>query len=135
MGVRSLARKVHTQQVSYISRTINYSDSGVTAGVLVGYIPAGATLGATKVQTTTAFNGTTSVTLSVGFTGTGTDLISATDVRTSTARVDTVAPIAGVITAFQATGDTPVYASLTFGGTTGTAGQATVTVTFEAIIG
>jgi hypothetical protein len=135
MAVRSLARRVHTQQVSYISRTINYSDAAAATGQLIGYIPAGATLGTTKVQTTTAFNGTTSVTLSVGTTLTGTDLINATDVRTATARVDTVVPIAAVKTVFENTGDQAVYASVTFGGTVGTAGQATVTVSFEAIVG
>ena len=135
MAARSLARKVHTQQTSYISRTINYNDTAATTGQLVGYIPAGATLGTTKVQTTTAFNGTTSVTLSVGTTLTGTDLINGTDVRTSTARVDTVVPIAAVKSTFEATADVPIYASVTFGGTTGSAGVATVTVTYEAAVG
>ena len=135
MAVVSLARKVHTQQTSFISRTINYSDAAAATGQLIGYLPAGCTLGTTKVLTTTAFNGTVSVTLSVGTTLTGTNLINATDVRTSTARVDTVVPIAAVASTFAATADVPIYASVSFGGTVGTAGQATVVVTYEATVG
>lgn len=126
------ARKLQTQQIHQISRTINYNDAGITAGVQVGTLPAGACLDKTMVQTSTAFNGTTSVTLSVGTTATGTQLINATDVRTAAARVDTVVPIAS---AGPLAADTPIYASVTFGGTTGSAGVATVIVTYVAAIG
>lgn len=122
-------RKTQYQVVHNISRTINYNDTGITGGVLVGVLPAGAMLDKTMVQTSTAFNGTVSVTLSVGTTPTGTQYINATDVRTAAARVDTVVPIAS---AGPLAADTPIYASVTFGGTTGTAGVSTVTVTYIA---
>ena len=120
-------RKTHLQVVQNISRTINYNDAAAATGQLVGVLPAGAMLDKTMVQTTTAFNGTVSVTLSVGTTLTGTQLINATDVRTAAARVDTVVPIAQ---AGPLAADTPIYASVAFGGTVGTAGAATVTVLF-----
>lgn len=126
------ARKLHTQQVHQISGTVAYNTAGITAGVQIGTLPAGAVLDKTTVLTTTAFNGTTSVTLSVGNTATGTQYINATDVRTGTARVDTVVPIAN---AGPLAADTPVYASITFGGTTGSAGAATVVLTYTAAVG
>lgn len=126
------ARKLQTQQVHQISRTINYNDTGITTGLQIGTLPAGAMLDKTSVLTSTAFNGTTSVTLSVGTTLTGTDLINATDVRTAAARVDTVVPIAK---AGPLAADTPIYASATFGGTTGSAGVTTVIVTYTAAVG
>lgn len=121
------ARKTQLPVVHQISRQINYSDAAAATGQQVGTLPAGAILDKTMVQTSTAFNGTTSVTLSVGTTLTGTDLISATDVRTAAARVDTVVPIAK---AGPLAADTPIYASVAFGGTTGSAGVATVVVTY-----
>src|SRR5437868_4971085 len=90
----AMARRYAQHQVHYLRKVINYSDSGIAAGVEVGRLPAGACVTITRVLTDTAWNGTVSVTLSVGQTATGTDYISATDVRTAAARVDTVAPIA-----------------------------------------
>jgi hypothetical protein len=126
------ARKTHLQLVHQISRTINYSDAAAATGQQIGTLPAGAVLDKTMVQTSTAFNGTVSVTLSVGTTLTGTDLINATDVRTAAARVDTVVPIAK---AGPLAADTPIYASVAFGGTTGSAGQAQVIVTYITSVG
>lgn len=119
------ARKTQYAQTHYISLPVAYNTAGITSGVQVGTLPAGAMVDKTSVLTTTAFNGTTSVTLSVGYTATGTDLINATDVRTAAARVDTVAPIAK---AGPQAADQAVYASVTFGGTTGSAGASTVIV-------
>ena len=125
-------RKTQLQLVHQISRTINYNDAAAATGQLVGVLPAGACLDKTMVQTSTAWNGTTSVTLSVGTTLTGTNFINATDVRTAAARVDTVVPIAQ---AGPLAADTPIYASITFGGTTGSAGQSQVIVTYIAAVG
>lgn len=126
------ARKLHTQQIHQISITVGYNTAGITGGIQVGTLPAGAVIDKTSVFTTTAWNGTTSVALSVGTTATGTQLINGTDVRTGTARVDTVAPIAA---AGPLAADTPVYASVVFGGTTGSAGATTIVVTYTAAVG
>lgn len=119
------ARKTQYQVVHEISRTITFADAGLAAGVQVGVLPAGALVDETSVLTTTAWNGTTSVALSVGTTATGTQFINGTDVRTAAARVDTQVPIASV---GPLAADTPIYASVAFGGTAGTAGQTTVIV-------
>jgi len=126
------ARKTQLQVPHQISRTINYSDSGITAGVVVGVLPAGCVATITRVLTDTAFNGTVSVALSVGTSATGTQFINATDVRTAAARADTVVPIAS---AGPYASDTTIYASVAFGGTTGSAGRSTVVVEYVPNIG
>lgn len=125
-------RNTQLQVVHEISRTITFDTVGASAGVVVGILPAGAVAHITRVLTSTAFNGTVSVALSVGTSATGTQLINATDVRTAAARVDTVVPIAS---AGPYAADTPIYASVAFGGTAGSAGASTVVVEYTAAIG
>lgn len=127
-------RKTQLQVVHEISRTITFADglSPLTAGVVVGVLPAGAVADETSVLTTTAWNGTVSVAVSVGITATGTTFINGTDVRTAAARVDTQVPIASV-GPFAA--DTPIYASAAFGGTIGTAGSTTIVVYYIPGVG
>lgn len=127
-----IAREIHQQVVHQISMVVDYNTPGIAAGVpFPADLPAGAVIDKVTVLTTTAFNGTTSVALSVGFTPTGTNLINATDVRTAAARVDTVAPVAVA----KRAATTPLYASVAFGGTAGSAGSATIVVTYIAEIG
>ena len=72
-------RKTQLQVIHCISRTINYSDPAAATGQLIGILPAGAVLDKTIVLTSTAFNGSVTVTLSVGTTLTGTGYVNATD--------------------------------------------------------
>ena len=132
MAASSVARKTNYQVIHTISRTFNVTDLNLATGLLIGTLPAGAVLDKTMVHTSTAWNGTVSVAASVGTTLTGTDLINGTDVRTAAARVDTVVPIAK---AGPLAADTPIYASFAFGGTAGTTGVTTVTVTYNPNIG
>lgn len=127
-------RKTQYQVVHEISRTVTFADglAPLTAGVVVGVLPAGAMIDETSVLTTTAWNGTVSVALSVGITATGTGLINGTDVRTAAARVDTQTPIAN-LGPFAT--DTTIYASCAFGGTIGTAGSSTVVVYYIPAVG
>lgn len=117
------ARKTQYQVVHEISSTITFATAGAAAGVQIGTLPAGALIDEVSVLTTTAWNGTVSVTLSVGNTLTGTQYINATDVRTAAARVDTQTPIAQV---GPLAADTPIYASVASGGTASTAGSSTI---------
>jgi hypothetical protein len=126
------ARKTQLPVVHQISAVVAWNTPGIAAGVQIGTLPAGTMLDETSVLTTTAFNGTTSVALSVGFTATGTDLINGTDVRTAAARVDTQVPIAK---AGPLLVDTPIYASVAFGGTIGSAGSSTIFVYFNPVVG
>ncbi len=126
------ARKTQYQVTHEISRTVSYNTPGIAAGVPIGTIPAVAVLDKTTVLTSTAWNGTTSVALSVGTTLTGTNYINGTDVRTAIARADTVVPaaVAGPLAADQI-----VYASVAFGGTTGSAGSSTVILYYTPAVG
>lgn len=125
------ARKLHTQQIHQISLNIAYNTPGVAAGVAVGTLPAGAVLDKTSVYATTAFNATTTNTVSVGTTPTGTNYINATSV-TAAARVDTVVPIA---VAGPLAADTIIYVSYAQTGTAATTGAATIVVTYTAAVG
>lgn len=126
------ARKTQYQVIHEISRTISFDTPGIAAGVVVGVLPAGAIADMTQLYTTTAWNGTVSVAMSVGTTATGTNFISASDVRTAAARVDTVVPIAQV---GPFASDTTIYASVVLGGTAGTAGSTTVVVKYIPVVG
>ena len=129
-------RKTQLQVVHEISGQLAqagpYTQAQLVAGVLIGVIPAGAILGNTRVITPTAWNGTVSVVVNIGTTPNGTELVAASDVRTAAARADAVVPIArsGPLAA-----DTPIYASLVFGGTFGTAGLSVVGVEYWPGIG
>lgn len=120
-------RKTHLPVTHTLARQLTFADAGLAAGVLLGVLPAGAVAHTTRVLTDTAWNGTVSVALSVGTTAQGTQLINATDVRTAAARVDTAVPIAS---AGPYAADTPIYASVAFGGTGGTAGRSTVVLEY-----
>jgi hypothetical protein len=126
------ARKTQLPVLHQISKTITYADAGITTGLQVGTLPAGSVLDKTEVLTSTAWNGSVSVALSVGTTLTGTGLINGTDVRTAIARADTVVPaaVAGPLAA-----DTAIYCSIALGGTAGSAGVSTVIVTYHPAIG
>lgn len=126
------ARKLQLQVMHELSATVTWNTPSIATGVQIGTLPAGAVLDKTSVLTTTAFNGTTSVALSVGTALTGTQYINGTDVRTAAARVDTVVPIAQV---GPLAADTPVYASVAFGGTTGSAGSSTIVLTYAPVVG
>lgn len=127
-------RKTQLQVTHEISRTFTFAEGlGVLgAGQVVGILPAGAVAHLTRSVTPTAWNGTVSVTSSVGTSLTGTQFINATDVRTAPIRADTVVPVAS---AGPYAVDTPIYASFAFGGTIGTAGQTTIIVEYTPGVG
>lgn len=127
------ARKIHQYVPNVIGMTVNYNTAGIVAGVeFPNRIPAGAIIDSTTVINDVAFNGTVSVALNVGTTPTGTDLISAMDVRTARSRADTVVPIASNP---YRSADTQLFASLVFGGTAGTAGTAYIIVEYFTSVG
>ena len=126
------SRKTQYNVPHEISASIAYNDPSVTTGIQIGTLPAGAIATITRVLTSTAWNGTVSVALSVGTTLTGTNFISASDVRTAIARADTVVPAAQM---GPYASDTPIYASVVFGGTVGTAGLTTVMVEYLPVVG
>jgi hypothetical protein len=75
---------LHTQQVHYFRKRVNFNDVGIAAGVLFGTLPAGAMLVQLNVRVNTAFNAGTTNALNVGTTATGTQIF--TDAATAGAR-------------------------------------------------
>lgn len=126
------ARKVHEQVKHHISMNIAWNTAGIAAGVeFPNRLPAGSVIDKVTVLATTPFNAATTNTISVGFTGTGTELINATSVTAAT-RVDTVAPIAN---AGPRANDTQLFASYAQTGAAATAGAATILVYYIPQVG
>jgi hypothetical protein len=113
------ARLLHTQQLHYFRKRVNYNDPGIAAGVQFGTLPAGAMLALLNVRVNTAFNGTGPA-LNVGTTALGTQIF--TDAATAGARSPTIPNLAFAV-------DTDLYvSSVATGGPT--TGQADILIGF-----
>lgn len=115
------ARLLHTQQVHYFRKRVNYNDASIGAGVYFGTIPAGAMITSLNVRVNTAFNAGTTNALNVGTTALGTQVF--TDAATLGARSPTIPNLS-----FAA--DTDLYVSYAQTGTAATAGQADIVIGF-----
>ena len=60
------ARELHTQQVHYLRKRVNYNDASIGSGVVMGTLPAGAMIVSQNVRVSTAFNAGTTNALNVG---------------------------------------------------------------------
>lgn len=115
------ARLLHSQQVHYFRKRVNYNDAGIGAGVLVGTLPAGAQLTGLNVRVNTAFNAGTTNALNCGTSALGTQIF--TDVATAGARTPTVPNLSFAT-------DTDFYVSYAQTGTVASAGQADIVIAF-----
>ena len=114
----------HLPCIHYLRKTVNYNDVGISGGVLVGTLPAGAQITDVVVNVETAFNGTSPV-LTVGTNPTAYDNIAgAADINETSATGQRVN--AGLSLEFAA--DTDVYVKYTVTG--GTAGKAHVVIAY-----
>lgn len=124
----AIPRQLHTQQVHYLRKKVNYNDSNIGSGVLVGTLPAGSIIDyASNLKVTTAFNAGTTNVLTVGTTAGGSD-ISANGTSlagaTGTKRMsdaDTLGPLAV---------DTDIFVTYTQTGGAATAGVAYIVLKF-----
>jgi hypothetical protein len=114
------ARELHTQQLHYIRKKVNFNDAGISTGVVVGTIPANSILVYACAVITTAFNAATTNVLQLGTTATGGEILAnavvlagATGYKTATS---------GTAFALVPAADTDIYASYTQTGTAATAG-------------
>lgn len=120
------ARIHHFQLVHFFRKRVNYNDAGISAGVRIGTIPAGAQIVGAHVRVLTAFNAATTNVLAVGTTGTGADIITSAE-SASTAAGWKSGATAQTVT-FAA--DTDLYVSYTQTGTAATAGAADIIITY-----
>ena len=115
------ARELHTQQVHYLRKRVNFNDANIAGGVLMGTLPAGAILVNLNARVTTAFNAATTNALNVGTTAGGTQVF--TDVATAGARSPTIPNLAFAT-------DTDLYVAYAQTGTVATAGLADIVVSY-----
>jgi hypothetical protein len=113
------ARQLHTQQVHYLRKRVNWNDSGIATGVVMGTLPAGAMIVSQDVRCNTAFNAGTTNALNVGTAAGGTQLF--TDAATAGARQPTKANLSFA-------SDSDIYVQYAQTGTAATAGQADIVI-------
>lgn len=130
-GRKTQLQVVHTISLA-LSPTGALTQAQLTAGVQIGVLPAGAVATFSRALTSVAWNGTVSVVANIGTTLLGTQILAASDVRTAAARADTAVPIAA---AGPYAVDTPIFASMVFGGTLGTTGATILGLEYWANIG
>lgn len=116
-----IARQLHTQQIHYFRKRVNFNDAGIGAGVVFATVPAGSMIVLQSVRVSTAFNAATTNALNVGTTAGGTQLF--TDAATAGARQPTIANLS-----FAADADLFVQYAQT--GTAATAGVADIVIGF-----
>ena len=125
-------RFIHTQQVHYLRKTVNFNDTGIASGVLFGTLPAGASIlpFASTIVVRTAFNAATTNNLLIGTTAGGNDICATADSAAGTAGVKTLA-LATVTTGAYRAADTDLFVAYTQTGAVATAGVATITIAFS----
>lgn len=114
-----IARQLHTQQVHFIRKRVNWNDSNIGTGVVFGTLPAGAMIVDQDTRITTAFNAGTTNALNVGTTAGGTQLF--TDAATAGARQPTIANLSFAV-------DTDLFVQYAQSGTAASAGMADIVI-------
>jgi hypothetical protein len=114
-----IARQLHTQQVHYLRKRVNYNDANIGNGVVMGTLPAGSMIVSQNVRVNTAFNAATTNAVNVGTAAAGTQLFS--DAATAGARSPTIANLSFA-------SDQDIYVTYAQTGTAATAGQADIVI-------
>jgi hypothetical protein len=115
------ARQLHTQQVHYLRKRVNYNDSAIGTGVVMGTLPAGAMIVNLNVRASVAFNAGTTNALNVGTAAGGTQVF--TDAATAGARSPTIPNLSFA-------SDTDIYVQFAQTGTAASAGQADIVIAY-----
>lgn len=125
-----VARQSHMQVVHYLRKRVNYNDAGISSGVVMGTLPAGAQVIDLTVRVLTAFNATSTNVLTVGTNSSSWDNLTgsgSSDVTEGTPEMYRVAPSNFDVT-FSA--DTDVYVKYAQTGTAAGTGQADIILTY-----
>lgn len=125
--------RVHEQNVVHaISRTVNYNDTGIASGIVMGTVPAGALLLRAGGVIETAFNAATTNVLTIGR---GTDPGYDDLATSSTFTEGTPGAYYSNCTLAPLSVDTDIVVSYTQSGTAATTGKAHCVVEYLARIG
>lgn len=124
-------RTFHTQQVHYLRKTVNWNDTNIATGVIMGTLPAGAQIlpFASTITVRTAFNAGTTNNLLVGSAAAGNQYVATADSAAGSTGSKTIA-LATITTSSYIAADTDVYVTYTQTGTVASAGIATITLAF-----
>jgi hypothetical protein len=115
------ARLLHTQQVHFFRKRVNYNDNGIAAGVFFGTMPAGAMLTDLDVRVNTAFNAGTTNAINVGTTAGGSQIL--TDAATAGHRQPAIPNLSFAT-------DTDLFVQYAQTGAVATAGQADIVIAY-----
>jgi hypothetical protein len=126
-----IARQTQYQMPHSLRKLVNFNDAGVASGVLVGTVPAGAIITSVIVNIATVFNAGTTNVLTVGTTGTGTDLMTSTEAAAGVQGQKSAAAYKSTTAANPVANDQDIFVAYSSTGTTPTAGVASVLVTFH----
>lgn len=126
-----IPRQTQFQMPHSLRKLVNYNDAGVAAGVLVGTIPAGSIISSVIVEIATLFNAGTTNVLTVGTTGTGTDLMTSAETISGTIGQKAAATYKGTTAAAPVAVDTDIFVAYAQTGTAATTGVAYVLITYH----
>jgi hypothetical protein len=126
-----IARLTQYQAPHSLRKLVAFNDAGVSTGVLVGTIPAGAIITAVIVQIATVFNAATTNVLTVGTTGTGTDLMTSAEAVAGTQGQKTAAAFKATTASNPVANDQDIFVAYTQTGTAATTGAAYVLITYH----
>jgi hypothetical protein len=124
-------RIFHTQQVHYLRKTVNYNDTNIATGVIMGTLPAGSQIlpFASTITIRTAFNAGTTNNLLLGSAAGGNQYCATADSAAGSTGSKTLA-LATITTNSYISADTDVYVTYTQTGGAATTGVATITLAF-----
>jgi hypothetical protein len=126
-----ISRQTQYQMPHSLRKMVNFNDAGVAAGVLVGTVPAGSIITSVIVQVATAFNAATTNVLTVGTTGTGTDLMTSAEAVAGTQGQKTGAAFKATTASNPVANDQDVFVAYSQTGTAASAGVAYVMVSYH----
>jgi len=126
-----IARQTQYQMPHSLRKMVTFNDAGIAAGNLVGTVPAGSIITSVIVQIATVFNAGTTNVLTVGTTGTGTDLMTSAEAIAGTQGQKAGAAFKATTASNPLANDTDVFVAYAQTGTAATTGVGYVIVTYH----
>jgi hypothetical protein len=127
------ARDVMMPVKQVITKTINYNDTGIASGVVIGTLPIGAVIQNWRATVETLFNAGSTNPITIGTTATGAEVAASASITSGTAGVYTGSPAAAGGWA-KTTANTPIYTAYIQTGTAASTGKAHIVVEYVSLV-
>jgi hypothetical protein len=127
------ARDVMMPVKQVITRTINFGDTGIASGVVIGTLPIGAVIQNWRATVETLFNAGSTNPISIGTTATGVEIAATASITSGTAGVYTGSP-ATTTGWSKTTANTPIYTSYIQTGTAASTGKAHLVIEYVSMV-